>query len=580
MQRQPDGYFTAEAPGLGAGTLYRYRIDGAGPYPDPASRFQPQGPHGPSMAVDPDAYAWRDQAWRGVDMKGQVVYEMHIGAFTREGTFDAAARELPALQALGVTMLEILPVSEFPGRWNWGYDGVMPFAPYHGYGDYESFKRFVDAAHEHGLAVILDVVYNHVGPDGDIFRCFSKGYFTDRYKNDWGAALNFDGPDSQPVRAYFVENACYWVREFHLDGLRLDAIQSIHDASSPHIVAEISQRARAAAAPRRIVIIGEDEPQQSELALPVEDGGAGIDALWNDDFHHSAVVALTGRREGYYHDHRGHAQEFISTVKRGFLFQGQYYHWQRAPRGTPVTAQPASAFVNFLQNHDQVANTFYGLRLHQLTSPGRLRAMTALLLLAPQTPMLFMGQEFAASALFPFFADHKPALATQVHEGRRKFLSQFVNFATAEARERVLDPADRATFDAAKLDFGERHSHAAILQLHTDLLRIRREDPVIAMQARDRIDGAVLSDRAFVLRYFGSSDRATDGERLLLVNLGDDLVLHPGPEPLLAPPRGRRWTLAWSSDHPSYDGLGAINPFSETGWRLPGESAVLLETPA
>jgi maltooligosyltrehalose trehalohydrolase len=412
------------------------------------------------------------------------------------------------------------------------------------------------------------VVYNHLGPDGNYLPCFSKHYFTDKYKNEWGEALNFDGPDSRPVRDYFIENACYWIREFHLDGLRLDATQSMHDDSETYIVTEIAERAREAAKPRSIVLIGENEPQRSELLFK------GLDALWNDDFHHSAVVALTGRREGYYHDHCGHAQELISAVKRGFLFQGQYYHWQKKPRGTPVTTQPASAFVSFIQNHDQIANTFYGLRLHKLTSPGRLRSMTALMLLAPQTPMLFMGQEFAASALFPFFADHKPKLAAQVHEGRREFLSQFVNFASEQARERVLDPADPKTFEAAKLDFKERESHAAVLRLHRDLLRLRREDPVLASQARDRIDGAVLSTRAFVLRFFDSS-----GDRLLLVNLGDELALQPAPEPLLAPPFGRTWQLVWSSDDPRYEGLGAVDPCSDTGWRLPGESAVLLKVP-
>jgi maltooligosyltrehalose trehalohydrolase len=565
LQPCTEGYFQAEVANLGTGTLYRYLVDGEGPYPDPASRFQPRGPHGPSMAVDPNAYAWSDSAWPGVEMKGQVIYEMHVGTFTQEGTFDAAIRELPALKATGITLLELLPVVEFPGRWNWGYDGVALFAPYHGYGDYEAFKRFVDAAHHRGLAVVLDVVYNHVGPDGSYLSSFSKDFFTDRYENEWGEALNFDGENSGPVREYFLENVRYWISEFHLDGLRLDATQSMHDSSSPHILKEIVDQARETARPRSVVIIGENEPQRSELLLPEY----GLDALWNDDFHHSAVVALTGRREGYYHDHRGHAQEFVSAVKRAFLFQGQYYHWQKKPRGTPVTTQPASAFVNFIQNHDQVANTLYGMRLHKLTSPGRLRAITALLLLAPETPLLFMGQEFAASTPFPFFADHKPELAAKVHAGRKEFLSQFVNFATAEARDHVLDPAEEATFFAAKLDFSERETNAAVLRLHTDLLQIRREDQAIAAQSREQIDGAVLSDSAFVLRW--------GDDRLLLVNLGDELMLHPAPEPLLAPPQDAQWELAWSSDDPRYDGLGAVSPCSDMGWRVPGESAVLLK---
>ena len=573
LEPEGDGYFSITVPGLGARTLYRYRLDERGPFPDPCSRFQPSGPHGPSMVVDPNAYTWRDTGWPGIDMQGQVIYEMHIGAFTREGTFDAAGRHLDELSELGVTVLEIMPVADFPGRWNWGYDGVNLYAPYHGYGDPEALKRFVDAAHRHGLAVILDVVYNHLGPDGNYLGCYSEDYFSDRYSNDWGQALNFDGRNAHIVREYFIGNACYWIREFHLDGLRLDATQSMHDASHPHVIPELSQRVRAAAHPRKIILVGENEPQRSELLQPPAAGGYGLDALWNDDFHHSARVALTGRHEGYFHDYRGQAQEFVSAVKRGFLYQGQYYHWQKQPRGTPMEALPAWSLVAFTQNHDQVGNTLYGERLHELTSPGRYRSMTALLLLAPQTPMLFMGQEFAASQPFAFFADHRPELAAKVHAGRRDFLKQFATYATPSAQEKVPDPAMESTFIASKIDLAEREEHLSIYALHRDLLRLRREDPVIAAQAREMIDGAVLSPNAFVLRWFGG----LLGERLLVVNLGAELELHPAPEPLLAPPLASSWEMIWSSDEPLYDGPGALSPCSESGWLLPGESAVLLK---
>jgi maltooligosyltrehalose trehalohydrolase len=573
LQPEADGYFSVTVPDIGRRTLYRYRLDGRGPYPDPCSRFQPAGPHGPSMVVDSNAYAWHDGGWPGIEMKGQVIYEMHIGAFTREGTFDAAIRHLAELRDLGVSALEIMPIAEFPGRWNWGYDGVNLYAPYHGYGDPDAFKRFVDAAHRHHLAVVLDVIYNHVGPDGNFLGCYSRDYFTDRYRNDWGEALNFDGPNAQAVREYFIGNACYWIREFHLDGLRLDATQSMHDASQPHVIAELSQRVRAAALPRKIILIAENEPQRSEYLNPIAAGGFGLDALWNDDFHHAARVALTGRHEGYYHDYRGHAQEFVSAVKRGFLYQGQYYDWQRQPRGAPFTSQPAWSLITFIQNHDQVGNTLYGERLHELTSPGRYRAITALLLLAPQTPLLFMGQEFAASQPFAFFADHRPELAVVVHAGRREFLSQFTTYATPSAQQKVPDPAAESTFLASKLDLSERDEHASVYALHKDLLRLRREDPVIAAQARERIDGAVLSAHAFVLRWFD----AEQGDRLLVVNLGSELELHPIPEPLLAPPLRSQWQMIWSSDEPRYDGPGALNPNTEERWLLPGESAVLLE---
>ncbi|HZP88303.1 MAG TPA: malto-oligosyltrehalose trehalohydrolase [Burkholderiales bacterium] len=567
-----DGYFYGFVPGIGAGARYRYRLDRGQSYPDPCSRFQPEGPHGPSMVVDPQRYAWTDAQWPGVRMQGQVIYELHVGTFTPEGTFDAAIAQLAALESLGITVIELLPVAEFPGRWNWGYDGVDLYAPFHGYGDADALKRFVDAAHERGLGVILDVVYNHLGPDGNYLPCFSPDYFTDRYDNEWGQAINFDGPNSGPVREFFIRNACYWISEFRLDGLRLDATQSIHDSSSPHVLSEITRRVRAAAAPRTIILVAENEPQQLRCLAPTEEGGFGLDAMWNDDFHHCARVALTGRHDGYYHDHRGKSQEFISAIKRGFLFQGQYYDWQGKPRGTPVTDEPAWAFVHFIQNHDQVANTLHGERLHRITSPGRYRTMTALMLLGPQTPMLFMGQEFGSESPFTFFADHGSALGPSVHAGRREFLSQFTAYATPAAQAKVPNPSDEETFRACHLDFSQRQSHAALYLLHRDLLSLRREDPVIARQDRFAIDGAVLSDRAFVLRWFDDQW----GDRLLAVNLGDELDFCPAPEPLLAPPCNAEWELKWSSEHPRYEGLGVLMPCTDKGWRLPGESATLL----
>jgi len=574
MRRDDDAYFSATVAGARPGSLYRYVIDGERAYPDPCSRYQPEGVHGPSMVVDPKAFQWHDADWPGASMKGQVIYELHIGSFTREGTFDAAMREFGALRELGVTMLEVMPVAEFPGRFNWGYDGVGLYAPYHGYGDAEAFKRFVDAAHRAGLAVILDVVYNHVGPDGNYLVCYSKEYFSDRYANEWGEPLNFDGPDARPVREFFIRNACYWVREFHLDGLRLDATQSMHDASATHVLAELSRRAREAARPREIVLVAENEPQCAWQLKPVEDGGYGLDAMWNDDFHHSARVAVTGRREGYFHDHRGRPQEFVSAAKYGFLFQGQYYHWQKQPRGTPTTGLPAWCFVHFTQNHDQIANTLYGERLNALTSPGRYRAVTALLLLGPQTPLLFMGQEYGASQPFTFFADHKPELARQVHSGRREFVAQFKPYATGPAQARVPDPANVDTFTRCKLDFAEREEHPPLYELHKDLLRIRRQDPVISRQDRYALDGAVLGADAFLLRWFDPEA----GDRLLVVNFGDEAELRPAPEPLLAPPEGRRWKLLWSSEDPRYGGFGIVDPHTDTGWIVPGESAVLLQS--
>ena len=572
LEAEGGGWFSGLVAGAKAGALYRYRLDDAGDFPDPCSRYQPEGPHGPSMVIDPDAYRWRDHEWRGATLRGQVFYEMHVGAFTADGTLDAAAAELPELARLGITAVELMPLAEFPGRFNWGYDGVDLYAPAHVYGDPEALKRFVDAAHAAGIAVVLDVVYNHLGPDGNYLRQFSDDYFTSRYDNEWGDAVNFDGPGSEAVRAYFIENACYWIREFHVDGLRLDATQQIFDESPRHVLAELSVRARAAAAPRSIVLIAENEPQDVVAMKPVAEGGWGLDAEWSDDFHHTARVALTGRSEAYYTDYRGRAQELLSCVKRGHLYQGQYYTWQKQRRGTPVTTEPASAFVFYLQNHDQVANHLRGDRLTPIAGEPRTRAITALLLLAPQTPLLFMGQEFGSSRPFLYFADHEnEALAEAVGKGRKKFLSQFPSYATPEAQDAVPDPCSEETFLAAKLDRREREANAAFYQLHGDLLRLRRDDPVVAKQSREELDGAVLGTDAFVVRYFD----AAHGDRLLVVNLGRDLHLTPGPEPLLAPPAGRDWTLLFSTDDPRYGGPGTVAAYTGQTWRIPGGSAQL-----
>jgi maltooligosyltrehalose trehalohydrolase len=434
-------------------------------------------------------------------------------------------------------------------------------------------RRFVDAAHASGVAVILDVVYNHLGPVGNYLRAFSPAYFTDRYENEWGDALNFDGPDSGPVREFFIANAGYWIDEFHFDGLRLDATQQIFDASPEHVVTAIGRRAREAAGRRQIVLVAENEPQDTKLARPIEDGGNGLDALWNDDFHHSAMVAATGRAEAYYSDMRGEPQEFISAAKYGYLFQGQHYHWQRKPRGTPAWGLPPAAFVVFLQNHDQIANSARGFRLDRLTSPGRWRAMTALLLLSPGTPMLFQGQEFAASAPFLYFADFEPELAAAVRRGRGEFLEQFPSIAGLTDKSVLADPGDPATFERCKLDFGQRHSHAAAYALHVDLLRLRREDAAFRLQQSGAVDGAVLSPHAFALRFF-TPDHVDD--RVLVVNLGADISRPSFAEPLLAPPSDTDWQCRWSSDDPAYGGAGTRDLWPDGLWEIPGECALVL----
>jgi len=572
LQALPGGYRAALVPQAGAGTRYRFQLDEKGSFPDPASRFQPDGPNGSSQVVDPSRFTWQDADWPGVGIKGQVLYEMHLGTFTREGTFAAAKQELAELAACGITVIEVMPVADFPGRFGWGYDGVGLFAPVWLYGEPDDFRRFVDTAHQCGLGVVLDVVYNHFGPNGNYLKEYALDYFSDKYKNEWGEAVNFDGENAQPVRDFFLANAAYWIEEFHLDGLRLDATQQIFDDSPEYIVTAIARRVREAAGGRKTILVAENEPQDTRLARPAKAGGSGLDGLWNDDFHHSALVALTGRNEAYYTDYQGKPQEFLSMLKYGYLYQGQRYTWQKKRRGSPGLDLPPESFVLYLQNHDQIANTGRGERMQCLTSPGRLRAMTALLLLAPATPMLFQGQEFGASAPFYYFSDHDPELARLVKEGRTEFTRQFRSLATAEMQAQVQDPGNPSVFERCKLDLGERERHRPLYDLHKDLLRLRREDKVFAAQKPGGLDGSVLAEECLLLRFFGEAG----DDRLLVVNFGRDVHLDPAPEPLLAPPEGMVWDILWSSENPRYGGTGTPPPDSEDNWRMLGHAAVAL----
>jgi maltooligosyltrehalose trehalohydrolase len=581
LEAERDGYFAGLVSSARAGFRYRLRLDGGDAYPDPASRWQPDGPHGDSVVVDPATFEWHDDGWRGLTDRGQVLYEMHVGTFTREGSYRAAAEQLGELAGLGVTAVEVMPLAEFPGAFGWGYDGVALFAPYHGYGTPDDFRAFVDRAHAEGIGVILDVVYNHFGPDGNYLGEFSDAYVSRKHKTEWGEALNFDGDGCQGVRDFVLGNVRHWIAEYHLDGLRLDATHSIYDDSAPHILAEIGDAARDAAGDRQVIVIAENEPQDPRIVRRKEAGGYALDGVWCDDFHHVAIVAAGGKREAYFTDYRGSAQELVSAVKYGILYQGQYYRWQQQRRGRPAWDVPPRRMTFYLENHDQVANTRDGRRLHQLTSPGRYRALTALLLLAPQTPLLFQGQEFGASAPFLYFADHNPELAALVKKGRSEFLSQFPSIGHGNGHLSLDDPASRSTFERSQLDLGERQRHAAHYRLYRDLLALRRCDPVLSRAASDdsmRVDGAVLSDQAFVIRYF--SDDGND--RLLVVNLGRDMSLEVAPEPLLAPPDpDRGWGRLWHSEDQCYGARGAAPLETEDRdkaitWRIPAESATLL----
>lgn len=554
-------YHRVNVPGVSAGARYRFRLGSETELvADPASRFQPEGPFGPSEVIDP-TFAWTDSAWLGPGTK-HVIYELHVGTFTPQGTYAAAADSLPFLAELGVTMIELMPLHGCAGRYNWGYDGVNLFAPPAAYGTPDDLRRFVDRAHAVGIAVILDVVFNHFGPDGNQMFRWSPLYKSAEL-GDWGDALTYE---PRGARELFIANATYWISEFHFDGLRVDATQAIEDQSPTHILAEIVQAARAASR-WPIWIVGENEPQDVQLF------DLGFDALWNDDFHHTARVTLTGVSEGYLHDYRGSPQELLSAVKRGFLYQGQMYAWQQNPRGTPTRGLTRDRFVHFLENHDQVANIGFGERMIDLAHPGTLRAMTALLLLTPSHPMLFQGQETGSHAPWNYFVDHGEWLHGAVRKGRAEFMTQFLRAQTAEAQAALPDPCAEATFRRCILDPSARTFENPTARLFRDLLALRRNHAAFTDPRESALDGAVLGGNALVLRYF--QDAAAD-DRLLLVNFGPRLSQTVMPEPLLAPPAGLGWELAWSSEATSYGGHGTPPPMHRERLAIPAFAAVLL----
>src|SRR6266487_6084609 len=490
---EPAGYFSG-AINAEVGSRYRFRVNnGEMLYPDPASRFQPDGPHGPSCIVDARQFKWTDSQWPGITLKGQIIYEMHIGTFTTEGTWRAAAEQLPELARIGITVVEMMPIADFPGKFGWGYDGVNLFAPSHLYGTPEDLRVFIDRAHALGLGVILDVVYNHFGPDGNYLGVYSDDYMNRERENEWGESINFDGKNCGPVREFFITNGRYWIEEFHFDGFRFDATQSIFDNSQEYIIGAIGRAAREAAGKRPILLFAENELQRAKLIRTRKQGGDDLDGVWNDDWHHAAAVALTGRNEAYYTDYLGCPQEFISAAKYGYLYQGQAYSWQEAPRGYPSLELKPEAFVSFLENHDQVSNSATGDRLRLQTSPGRYRAMTALLLLGPWTPLLFQGEEFGASSPFLYFSEvGDEKLREAVKRGRFEFLAQFPSAASEDMQATLAVPYEMETFNRCKLDWSKSERNQAISDLHRDLIKLRREDSRLRLQSEGGIDGAVL----------------------------------------------------------------------------------------
>ena len=576
LSPEQGGYYSG-ALDVGVKTRYWFRVNrGKKFYPDPASRFQPKGPHGPSCIIDPGQFQWTDSQWPGraaAGLKGQIIYEMHIGTFTNDGTWRAATEQLAELARIGITVVEMMPIADFSGKFGWGYDGVNLFAPSHLYGTPDDLRTFIDRAHSLGVAVILDVVYNHFGPDGNYLGIFSGDYLIREEENEWGDTINFDGANSGRVREFFITNGRYWIEEFHFDGFRFDATHAIRDRSTEYIIGAVGRAAREAAGSRSIILVAENDLQEAKMARPRSEGGDDLGGLWNDDFHHSAVVALTGRNEAYFNDYLGAPQEFISAAKYGFLYQGQARSWRKALRGALAFGIAPEVFVCFIENHDQIANTGPGQRLRFQTSPSRYRAMTGFLLLGPWTPLLFQGQEFGASSPFLFFADAgDSSVRDGTRRGRTKLLAPFLSL-TEEGTWKILPaPDDPEVFARCKLDFSEREKNRELYNLHIDLLKLRREDSRFCQQSSGGIDGAVLGRLSFVLRYFSEAN----DDRLLLVNFGESQVLHPVSEPLLAPPTGNKWETLWTSDSPRYGGAGSIALATQEQWILPAESAVAL----
>jgi maltooligosyltrehalose trehalohydrolase len=500
MERQPDGTWFAFASGMGAGARYSYRLDGGEHFPDPYSRFQPEGVHGASMVIDPAAFRWHDQGWAGLEPERQVIYECHTGTFTPEGTFDALAGKLEYLRQLGVTALELMPVAEFSGTRNWGYDGVDWFAPSRNYGGPDGLRRLVDAAHQRGLGVLLDVVYNHFGPEGNYLRQFSPEYFTSRYSTPWGDAVNYEG--CAWARRLATDNVAYWLREFHIDGFRFDATFAILDDSPRHILQDLTLAARAAN-PKALLIAETNENDVKYLARD----GYGFDAVWADDFHHVLRSALAGDNEGYYRDYAGTMDELARVINQGFLYEGQWSAHLGRPRGTPARDRPAWQFVYCIQNHDQVGNRAFGERLNHQLGPDLYRAASALLLLLPYTSLLFMGQEFGSGSPFQYFTDHSGELGKLVTEGRRR---EFAGHASFQGK--IPDPQAEETFARSKLDWAEAED-SGISRLYQVCLRLRRVDPVLTAQDRFAMRAQPLGARQLEVRMPG---------RKLIVNFGDE----------------------------------------------------------
>jgi maltooligosyltrehalose trehalohydrolase len=555
-----EGWFEATVASVGPGTRYMYLLDAERWRPDPVSRALPEGVHGPSEVIDTSAFVWTDSGWRGPALKNLILYELHVGTFTPEGTFDAVIPRLPALRALGITAIELMPVASFPGVRNWGYDGVGVYAPQRSYGGPAGLQRFVNACHAIGLAVVLDVVYNHFGPEGNYLADFGP-YFTDRYETPWGKAINYDGADAGPVRQFVVENACYWIREYHLDGLRLDAVHGIFDASPVHILRELNctVHAEAVRLRRSVLVIAESDLNDRRVIIPVQEGGFGLDAQWSDDFHHALHALLTGEREGYYADF-GTLEQLATAYASSFVFSGQHSTYRARPHGTPVVDLPVERFVICAQNHDQIGNRAEGDRLAALIPFDALKLAAAAVLLSPYIPLLFMGEEYGEPAPFQFFTDFEdPALQRAVRQGRQ---GEFKCFGWSAV---IPDPQDPATFARSTLDWArrERMPHAHLMALYRALLSLRQAEPIF-QPTGERPQAYPLSREVLLL-----TRAITEVASMLLLNVS------PERGRVLLPFADGMWNRVLDTSEERYGGLGATSPA-----QVSGPQEVSVEVPA
>lgn len=542
-----DGYFTGEFPDLPTGTRYKFRIDGQQAYPDPASRYQPEGVHGPSEVVDPSLFHWTDASWTGLTMEELILYELHVGTFTPSGTFNGVREKLKTLQDLGITAIELMPVAAFPGNRNWGYDGVDLFAPAHCYGTPEEFRRLVNEAHALNIGVFLDVVYNHLGPDGAYLGAFSPYYFSSRHKSPWGDAVNFDDEHCVHARHFFIENALHWIHEYHIDGLRLDATHAMVDDSPTHFLKELAQKVHASCpTERNVLLIAEDDRNQAQLILPPDQKGYGLDGVWADDFHHQTRRLLAGDNEGYFQDFSDHVKDLAKTIRQGWFYTGQNSIFRKRPQGTSTERILRNQFVHCIQNHDQVGNRAMGDRLHFKVDLASVRAMSALLLLSPATPLIFMGQEWGASTPFCYFTEHHEALGKLVTQGRRNEFRHFKAFSEPESMLSIPDPQALATFTNSKLNWPERDQqpHAGMLDLYRDLINLRKTEPALHGNSNSSIKIEPLGDNILALKR-----EAPDHSSLLVVaclkGRGKTVL---GTHSVTRPPERTRWNLLWTTE--------------------------------